>query len=633
MEATRKILTMVAGAALIVGWFGLGFSPGVFAAETAGGVPVAAASKSASYNPAVCDRLTNAMVRDKKIYQKCLRGGSSNGISKGDFNGDGFADLAIGVPGKDIGSSGDAGEVVVIYGSVTGLNPAGGNGIPASQLWRQNDLEPSGVSGTRSNPNDRFGSALAAGDFNGDGYSDLAIGAPGEDLGIPGDFENTGSHFFPSAGQINVIYGSVNGLSTLNNQRFTDPDDTGLIDNEHFGAALAWGDFDNDGFGDLAIGIPNKSYRLFLNGTGNPSVQVSSAGGVLILRGSANGLTGVGQQAWNQGSLAGGREDGDQFGAAVAGGDFNGDGFGDLAVGVPGEGVGSNTGAGAVNIIYGSATGLTASGNQRFHKDSPGIIDFAAVGQGFGRVLAAGDFNGDRRSDLAVGVPRHNLGSANQAGSVSVIYGSANGLTAEGNEILTQARLFSSTVEVPETGDNFGSALAAGDFNGDGRADLAIGVPNEDVSSARLTNVPVVDAGAVNVVYGAATGLDRNAGPGAQIWHQEKLNGALEVGDRFGSSLTAWNFGRNLQTPRGTIFTFADLAIGVPFEDVLAPGSTDPTQQIRDAGAVNVIYGSFTGLSVSGGLSGPGQSQLWVQGFNGVPGIPNTSNLFGSAVY
>ena len=109
MEATRKILTMVAGAALIVGWFGLGFSPGVFAAETAGGVPVAAASKSASYNPAVCDRLTNAMVRDKKIYQKCLRGGSSNGISKGDFNGDGFADLAIGVPGKDIGSSGDAG--------------------------------------------------------------------------------------------------------------------------------------------------------------------------------------------------------------------------------------------------------------------------------------------------------------------------------------------------------------------------------------------------------------------------------------------------------------------------------------------------------------------------------------------
>ena len=414
------------------------------------------------------------------------------------------------------------------------------------------------------------------------------------------------------------------------------PWDLGLVfvsHDIHFGQSLAWGDFNNDGLGDLAIGIPDQAICI------TPPFFCDlkpSAGVVAILYGSSAGLTST-NEFWDQRVLLGAPENGDLFGATLAGGDFDGDGFSDLAIGVPGEDIGTVGAAGAVNVIYGSSGGLTASGNQFWHKDSAGIIDFAAAGDQFGRALAAGDFNGDGRTDLAVGVPFHNLGSASNAGSVSVIYGSSgSGLTATGNQIFTQNGLFSSTVEAAETGDNFGLALAAGDFNGDGKADLAIGVPNEDVVSALVTNRPVVDAGEVNVVYGSSTGLSRTAGPGAQIWHQENIGSpipALEAGDRFGSALTAWNFGRIQFLPGIPIrpVVTADLAIGVPFEDVFPFGTTDFTSpQIADAGAINVIYGSAAGLSVSGSS---GASQTFSQESPGIGGGAETGDLFGSALY
>src|SRR5438067_12558289 len=85
--------------------------------------------------------------------------------------------------------------------------------------------------------------------------------------------------------------------------------------------------------------------------------------------------------------------------------DFNGDGFADLAVGVPQESVGSVGKAGAVNVIYGSPTGLRATGNQLWTQNSPGVPTVAEANGTFGTSVAAGDFNGDGFSDLAVGVP------------------------------------------------------------------------------------------------------------------------------------------------------------------------------------------------------------------------------------
>jgi hypothetical protein len=117
---------------------------------------------------------------------------------KADFNDDGFADLAIGVEDEDIDSpSGtivDAGAVNVIYGSASGLSAT----VRPDQFWSQNTLNVE----EDAQANEDFGNALSAGDFNKDGFADLAIGVPTEIVGN-----------VPRAGAVQVIYGSASGLS------------------------------------------------------------------------------------------------------------------------------------------------------------------------------------------------------------------------------------------------------------------------------------------------------------------------------------------------------------------------------------------------------------------------------------
>ena len=117
--------------------------------------------------------------------------------------------------------------------------------------------------------------------------------------------------------------------------------------------------------------------------------------------------------------------------------DFNGDGFGDLAVGVPGKDVKGHPDAGAVNVIYGSANGLTATGNQYWTEASSGLPTKPAIGDQFGFALATGDLNGDGYADLAIGVPMK-ASPVENAGEVVVLYGSKNGLTTTGGQAWTQ---------------------------------------------------------------------------------------------------------------------------------------------------------------------------------------------------
>jgi hypothetical protein len=207
-------------------------------------------------------------------------------------------------------------------------------------------------------------------------------------------------------------------------------------------------DFNNDGFADLAVGA-------FLEDVGS----IENAGAVNVLYGGAPGLTGSGSQFFTQNTagVGGNAEEGDTFGSALAAGDFNHDGFADLAVGARGESVGTAIGAGAVNVLYGGAPGLTGSGSQLFTQNSAGAGDSAETGDLFGYALTAGDFNHDSFADLAVGVFGESVGIALEAGAVNVLYGGAAGLTGSSSQFFTQDTPgVSGSIE---PGDNFGNAL------------------------------------------------------------------------------------------------------------------------------------------------------------------------------
>lgn len=424
-----------------------------------------------------------------------------NELASGDFDGDGFADLAMAAPYERLFVHEDAGAVNVLYGSASGLTAAG------NQLWTQ---ESPGMPGD-ARRSDRFGWALTGGDFDADGYTDLAISTPFESV------EGAGW----GAGSTTVLYGSSEGLSTSRVQLWTQnsPDVEDVAERgDNFGFALSAADFSGDGFVDLAIGAASETIG-----------SASQTGSVNVIYGSPAGLTAAGDQFWSQDTpdVLDEAEAFDYFGQALAGGDFGGDGFADLAVGVE-EGLsGDGSDEGGVHVLYGSTTGLTVGGNQFWTQDSPEISGAAEPGDNFGDALAAGDFSGDGFDDLAVGVEDEGFGDVGGAGAVIVIYGSAVGLTATGNQFWSQDN--PRVLGEAEWEDGFGSALGAGDFNGSGFVALAVGVDRDNVGD-------IESAGGVNLLYGSPTGL---TGEGNQLWHQDVpgIEDLAEFGDEFGYSL------------------------------------------------------------------------------------------------
>lgn len=478
----------------------------------------------------------------------------------GDFNGDGFADLAVGVPGEDVGAVADAGAVNVLYGSPTGLTVAG------DQLFTQNSPGVEDV----AEAFDAFGSAVAAGDFNGDGYADLAVGVPLEDVGALQD-----------AGAVNVLYGSAGGLTAAGDRLFTQ-DSAGVpgaaAAGEAFGLALAAADFGKSAGDDLAIGAP-----------GMMSEDVSTAGAVNILYGSVAGLSASGSQQFTQDTP--GVEDvaelGDAFGFALAAANLGKSDQADLAVGVPLEDVGTLEDTGAVNILYGSTSGLTSAGDQLFTQDTPGIGNASEAGDTLGYALAAADFGKSAHADLAIGAPGEDVAGAPDGGGVNIVYGSSLGLTTTGTQFLSQDTR--GIPSQPVLFEDFGLTLAAADFGASGQADLAVGVPFEDAPD--LDNV-----GAVNIIYGSATGLSTTD---SQFFRHrpESFAGAW-------LTLTAANLGRSGQ---------ADLAVGIPDEEL---------GTLLRPGAVDVLYGSAGGLTRT-------HEQFFTQDTPGVEDVAEEDDRFG----
>jgi|CXWL01.1.fsa_nt_gi hypothetical protein len=441
--------------------------------------------------------------REHRIVQSQVGGVNTAGdqlgatLACGDFDGDGFLDLAVGAPDDNPGAA-NAGAVYVLYGSPSGLNAAGGR--PALLLHQ----DQAGVDDT-AEAEDRFGAALAVGNFNGDPYDDLAVGIPGEDSGF---------------GAIQVFPGSATGI---------DPAGDEIAYNSvsvfgGFGVVLAAGPVNADPFDELLVGFP--SWGIIFPAT-------ADIGAVFLFFGTAAGL------AFDTPTQGTGQDQGDRFGAAVALGHVNADGDdAELVVGAPFAEVGGPANEGIVSVVGDAVTtieggaadaqlgaalvvddflgagypqilvglpgasvsGQASAGGAILYglgifpiavTQGNGFPQTAEAGDRAGGVLGSGDFDGDGRADAVLGVPHEALGLAPEAGVVQIVYGD---YFAQGR---AHFQLFGATDfgDTALPSDLFGAAVAAGDFDGDGYDDLAIGIPGANAGGQ-------AGAGAIQIVYG-----------------------------------------------------------------------------------------------------------------------------------
>jgi hypothetical protein len=267
------------------------------------------------------------------------------------------------------------------------------------------------------------------------------------------------------------------------------------------------------------------------------------------------------------------------FGSALAAADVNGDGLADLTIGIPGRTVDNFEYAGAIQDLFGTTSGLTAKGTSSFDLDTPGVKGQPAAqqscdedsgcspdGELFGSVLAAGDIDGDGYDDVAIGVPNKYVYPAyhrpdsdfGHDGALSVLFGSPYGLTPRSQFFTYNTRGMPGRVEAQSNIDiRFANRLVVGDFDADGRADVAVVAPpaqSRTCSCKRSDNVLVL--------HGTTHGLsDRRL---------VRLNSSDL--DRASSSAYARGFGASMLALDVNGDGADDLLLGAPMQPVSGKG-------------------------------------------------------------
>ncbi len=466
-----------------------------------------------------------------------------------DFNGDGYDDLVIADAVFDAGAF-SAGAVWVVPGSATGPRPANVSG------WSQSRA------GMAGNPEafDRFGASWTAGDFNADGYHDLGVCIPGERVaGVAG------------AGAVSVILGSPTGLRATGSKLLSRatagvPGSPSQFEN-WCNEGLATGDFNRDGRDDLAVASPYADVGA-----------VDEAGSITVLLSSASGPSGVGAAEISQASpgVPGSPEDGgwlSRVGLRV--GDFNGDGYDDLTVSASEMTTDGLPGAGGIYVLRGSQSGLRTNTTQLITRAMPGVPGDPQGSDRFGfGVPAVADWNRDGFDDLVVGDHTADAGGVEESGQIVLLRGSTSGLVAAGGKTIHQDS--PGVPGIGEESDQFGgTALSAGDFNGDGRPDVAAGAYLEDVGVG-------IDAGAFFTFPGTANSIGTT---GAKLFTQDTAGvpGAPANVAHF-SDGQLWTGDFN----------------GDGYDDLVVPCRWCDIGALYQAGYVMVFRGSPTGTTVGG---------------------------------
>jgi FG-GAP-like repeat/Secretion system C-terminal sorting domain/FG-GAP repeat len=450
----------------------------------------------------------------------------------GDVNGDGYSDVIAGTPGYD-NSPTDEGAAFIFHGSATGVLTA-----PAAVV-------ESNMSAARMG-----GSVSTAGDVNGDGYSDIIVGAANYSNGETWE------------GAFYVYHGSPSGINTTA---------AIMIESNQAQAQMGFsvacaGDVNADGFSDVIVGA-----WLF----DNPEVNEGAA---FVYHGSATGISSTIATTLDANQSA------SNFGIAVAGaGDVNGDGYSDVIVGAEDYDSGQ-TDEGVVFIYHGSAAGINNV-----------AVTMAESDQGFSQfgfsVATAGDVNGDGYSDVIVGAYTFDNVEINE-GVAFVYHGSGSGVSSTAAAILEP-----NLVNV-----QFGVSVAcAGDINGDGYSDVIVGAQTYD-------NVQT-DEGAAYVYFGSGTGINTVA---AAVLESNQANaqmgrgvaGAGDVnGDGYSDVIAGASQYDNAESNEGSAFVYHGSAAGMNTTATamveINQANTRMGYSVSSAGDVNadgyidVIVGAF----------------------------------------